>query len=182
MEEKEYLDKLEQRITEGLLMICTGLGKLENQLLASEDIDSKWEELAQPYMADAVKEIAKYPTVSLGWMMYVGMAVAHFWDEDWQTYNGIEDLYAYIRNKRGFDCLDEYVRETVLGMKDKEYDNTEELVRQCATMVLTHIRREQVEPQSPMAFHIYVRGIHALYVVGAAVEMKRLGYKMEGMC
>ena len=188
MEEKEYLDNYEQRLTAELLKVCTQQGKLAGQLLPSPDLDDKWEEVAQPYMGDAIKEIAKYPTVALGWMMYVGMAVAHYWDVDWEVYGKIENLYEYIRDKRGFDEMDEYVRETVLGFRPdakpaegqpmNEYDGTEELVRMLSTICLTQIRREQIEPQSPMAFRVYVRSIHALYVIGASVELYRLGYKM----
>jgi hypothetical protein len=75
MEEKEYLDKYEQSLTMELLKVCTQQGRLAGQLLPSPDLDEKWEQVAQPYMGDAIKEIAKYPTVALGWMMYVGMAV-----------------------------------------------------------------------------------------------------------
>ena len=188
MEEKEYLDKYEQNLTKELLRVCTQQGKLAGQLLPSPDLDDKWEEVAQPYMGDAIKEIAKYPTVALGWMMYVGMAVAHYWDVDWEVYGKIENLYEYIRDKRGFDEMDEYVRESVLGFRPdaksqdgkqvNEYDEVEELVRMLSTICLTQIRREQIEPQSPMAFRVYVRSIHALYVIGASVELYRLGYKM----
>lgn len=188
MEEKEYLDRYEQGLTRELLRVCTQQGRLAGQLLPSEDLDAKWEEIAQPYMGDAVREIAAYPTVALGWMMYVGMAVAHYWDVDWALYGHMDNLYEYLRDKRGFDCMDEYIREKVLGLssKDKpaggkvmnEYDATEELVRMLSTICLTQIRREQIEPQSPMAFHVYVRTVHALYVMGASVELYRLGYKM----
>lgn len=188
MDEQVYLDKYEQRLTAELLRVCTQQGKLAGQLLPSPDLDDKWEEIAQPYMGDAIKEIAKYPTVALGWMMYLGMAVAHYWDVDWAVYGKIPGLYEYIRDKRGFDCMDEYVRETVLGFKpdanapkgqmQNDYDAIEELVRMLATICLTQIRREQIEPQSPMAFRVYVRSIHALYVIGASVELYRLGYKM----
>ncbi len=188
MEEKEYLDKYEQTLTRELLKVCTQQGYLGGQLLPSEDLDDKWQEIAQPYIGDAIKEISAYPTVSLGWMMYVGMAVAHYWDVDWALYGKIENLYEYIRDKRGFDCMDEYIREKVLGLSPNakpaegkalnEYDATEELVRMLATICLTQIRREQIEPQSPMAYHVYVRTIHVLYIIGASVELYRLGYKM----
>lgn len=183
MEQKEYLDKFEQTLIRELLKIGTQQGRLDGQLLPSPDLDDKWESLAQPYMGDAVKEIAKYPTVALGWMMYLGMAVAHYWDIDWQVYGNIENLYEYIRDKRGFDCMDEHIRETVLGIKpaDPEYSNMEEFVRICSTLCLTHIRRENVEPQSPMAFHIYVRCIHALYLIGASIVFYKAGYKMNAM-
>lgn len=181
MEQQEYLDNYEQNLTRELVKICTQQNKLAGRILPSEDLDGKWEQIANGYLADAVKEIAKYPTVALGWMMYVGMAVAHYWDEDWRIYGKVADLYAFIRDKRGFDCLDEYVREEVLGLKGEAYDRMEDFVRICATLCLTQIRREQVEPQSPMAFHIYVRSIHALYLIGTSMELYRAGYKMTAM-
>ena len=45
MEEKEYLDNYEQRLTAELLRVCTQQGKLAGQLLPSPDLDDKWEEL-----------------------------------------------------------------------------------------------------------------------------------------
>ena len=181
MEETTYLDNFEQRLVEGMVKLCTGLGYLQHNILACEDLDQKWEQLGTPYLGDAIKEIAHYPTVALGWMMYLGMAVAHYWDEDWKVYGNIENLYEHIRDKRGFDNMDEYIREEVLRLGKEAYDETEELVRQCSTMVLTNIRHEQIEPQSPMAFHAYVRAIHALYLMGISVELKRLGYQFTEM-
>lgn len=189
MEEQEYLDRYEQSLTRELLKVCTQQGRLSGQLLPSEDLDDKWQDIAQPYMGDAVKEIASYPTVALGWMAYMGMAVAHYWDLDWTLYGKMANLYEYVRDKRGFDCMDEYIREKVLGLSPgarpaegrsmNEYDAMEELVRMLSTICLTQIRREQIEPQSPMAFRVYVRTIHALYIVGASLELHRLGYKMS---
>lgn len=188
-EEKEFLDKYELGLTRELMGICTQQRLLGGRLLPSPDLDDKWESIAGEYMVDGVREIAKYPTVALGWMMYVGMAVAHYWDEDWSIFGNLDNLYAYIRDKRGFDCMDEYIRETVLRMnpKDKpssgrlfnDYQNMEELVRACSTAALNRIRREQIEPQSPLAFRVYLRSIHALYLIGASVELYRLGYKYE---
>lgn len=189
MEQQEYLDNFETTLVRELVGMSMQQGKLAGGILPSPDLDDKWEAIATPYLGDAVKEIAKYPTVALGWMMYVGMAVAHLWDEDWNLFGNLDDLYGYLRDKRGFDCMDEYIRETILRMspKDKpaegkamnEYDATEEFVRQASTLALNHIRHEQVEPQSPMAFHIFVRSIHALYLVGSSVELHRLGYKYQ---
>lgn len=188
-EEKEFLDRYELGLTRELLGICTQQQLLGGRLLPSPDLDDKWESIAGEYIVDGVREIAKYPTVALGWMMYVGMAVAHYWDEDWTIFGNLDNLYAYIRDKRGFDCMDEYIRETVLCMnpKDKpssgclfnDYQNMEELVRACSASALNRIRREQIEPQSPLAFRVYLRSIHALYIVGASVELYRLGYKYE---
>lgn len=174
----EYLDNYEQNLITELVKVCTQQNKLAGNVLPSPDLDDQWETIANTYIGDAVKEIAKYPTVALGWMMYVGMAVAHYWDDDWNIYGKIPNLYEYLRDKRGFDCLDEYVRDTVLGLQGEEYDRLEDFVRICATICLTQIRRENIEPQSPMAFHVFVRSIHALYLIGTSIELYRQGYKM----
>lgn len=41
------------------------------------------------------------------------------------------------------------------------------------------IRHEQIEPQSPMAFHVFARACCTMFRIGAAIELKRLGYKFE---
>ena len=180
MQQEEYLNQFEFRLVKELVKVASQQNRLSGNLLPSPDLDAKWEEIAQPYIADAVKEIATYPSVALGWMMYVGMAVAHLWDIDWAVYGGIKGLYEYLRDKRGFDCLDEYIRETTLGIRptEAEYTKLEDLVRMSATICQTHIRREGIEPQSPIAFHVFVRAIHALYLVGASIELHKLGYKI----
>ena len=71
------------------------------------------------------------------------------------------------------------VRGDVLTLDGESYDEMEELVRKTSSMVLSHIRHEQIEPQSPMAFHVFARSIRVLYKIGAAVELKNLGYKFE---
>lgn len=181
MQQEEYLNQFELNLTRTLIEVLTQQNRLSGTLLPSPDLDDKWEAIAEPYIADAVKEIASYPTVALGWMMYVGMAVAHLWDIDWSVDGNIDHLYEYLRDKRGFDRLDEYIRETTLGIRptEPEYTRLEELVRMSATICLTQIRREGIEPQSPMAFHVFVRATHALYLVGASIELYKLGYKMS---
>lgn len=88
-EEKEFLDRYELGLTRELLGICTQQQLLGGRLLPSPDLDDKWESIAGEYIVDGVREIAKYPTVALGWMMYVGMAVAHYWDEDWTIFGNL---------------------------------------------------------------------------------------------
>ena len=82
-------------------------------------------------------------------MMYVGMGLAHLWDSEWERIAAGTDLYALLRDPRGFDCLDEEVRESVLGFErdDTAYRECEDLVRACAQCALDRIRREQIEPQ-----------------------------------
>ncbi len=116
---------------------------------------------------EGMREFQDFPSASLGWMMYIGMAVAKMWDTEWevmeqreqsdaridsaesrqnstegQIYSKIEDLYAYMRDKRGYDQMDEYISEEVNG---------------------------------------YVACLHQLYLMGAAVQLKRMGYHMTKM-
>lgn len=179
MEQKEYLDKFEETLQQNLLRMCTDWKALEGQWLSTPDIDDKWKDLAPSYVADAMKEIHNYPLVAMGWAMYVGMGVAQYWEEEWSVYDKVPNLYEYIRDKRGFDYLDEVVRVDILCLRDEAYTRCEELVRSCAQHTLDAIRHEQIEPASPMAFYAYTRCVKVMYKLGAAVQLKAMGYKFE---
>lgn len=177
----QYIDKYEQALKEGLHTFLKAKEEVDEMLPDAPDIEERWEVLAQSYLQDGVREFAGYPTVSLGWMMYVGMSVAALWDDDWEVYSKIDDLYVYMRDKRGYDNMDEYIREEILCLKDDAYEETERLVNDCATMTLRRLQHEGFEPGSPLAFHAYVRSLHQLYLMGAAVQLRRMGYHMERM-
>ncbi len=179
MEQQEYIKKYESDLMQHLLRMLTSMELLDGQLLESPDITDKWEEIGPAYVADAVKEIAAYPSVSLGWAMYLGMAVARYWDDDWEIYGKVPNLYEHIRNKRGFDYMDEVVRGEILMLKDEAFDRMEKVVQSCAQQALSMIRHEQIAPQSPLAFHVYAASVLTLYKLGAAIELKSLGYKFE---
>lgn len=174
----EYLNAYEQRLMQDVLRLCRDLKLLDNRLLETPDITDKWHDMAPEYVADAIKEFAKYPTVSLGWAMYIGMAVARYWDDDWAIYAALPNLYLHIRDKRGFDYLDEVVRGDILGLKGEAFLTCEDQVRSCAQLVLDQMRHEQIEPGSVMAFHVFARSIKVLYKIGAAVELRQLGYNL----
>ena len=78
------------------------------------DVEEKWPVIAEAYLPDGAREFANYPVASLGWMMFVSMAVTKFWDEDWEKYSQVENLYLMLRDKRGYDNLDEYILDEVL--------------------------------------------------------------------
>ena len=80
-----------------------------------------FEEIVKAYIPDGIREFQDYPSASLGWMMYIGMAVTKMWDTEWEIYSKIEDLYAYMRDKRGYDSMDEYIREEVLLLQGIDY-------------------------------------------------------------
>lgn len=177
--QEEYINQYEQNLMQQMLRLATSMGLLEGQLLESPDITEKWDQLANSYIADAVKEIAQYPSVSLGWAMYLGMGIARFWDDAWETYSKVGNLYEYIRDRRGFDYMDEVVRGEILHLEGEDFDRMEKHVQAFAKQVLAQIRHEQIEPQSPLAYYIYVRSVTVLYKLGAAIELKTLGYKFE---
>lgn len=174
-----YLNEYEAHLQEDLLRLSTSYKMLEGVLLATDDIDEHWKQLAPEYIADAVEQIKDYPTVSLAWATYLGMAVAYGWDADWETYRTLP--YTSFYGKSGFDDMDEHILQDLLGLT-LETDETlqlEAMVRRCAQAALTMIRHEQIPPQSPMAFHVFARSVKVLFRVGAAFQLKRMGYKFE---
>ncbi|MCQ2296625.1 MAG: hypothetical protein MJZ45_04415 [Bacteroidales bacterium] len=168
----------EERIKDNLYHYLLGMGEVDEQLPEAIDLEERWPAIGQSYLADGVREFDKYPTASLGWMMYIGMGMAKYWDDDWGLYSKVEDLYLFMRDKGGYDLLDEYVRGPLLGLKQPEYDNTETLVQECAERTYSMYLHEQLEPGSEAAFRGYVICLHQLYLMGAAVQLKRMGYKM----
>lgn len=181
MDQSEYLDNYEKNLLDSLENICRTDNYLSGRLQSTPDIIEKWDSMSPSYIKDALHEINDYPTVALGWAMYVGMGVAHYWDLDWSIYGRHENLYEHLRDKRGFDYLDEVVRGEILGLSGGDYNKCEDFVRKCAQFVQNKIRHEQIEPSSVLAFYIFTRSVYVLYQIGAAVELNRLGYRMEKM-
>ena len=179
MEEKEYFDQFEAKMQMELLKLCTSKGKLEGTLLSSEDIDERWKEYAPHYMADSVSQINQYPAAAMAWAGYVGMAVAHRWDEDWTTY--VNEPYEKLHGKEGFDDMDEHILQNILGLELESEAATaiEDTMRSCAHMAISLIRHEQIEAQSTKAFYVFARTTRAMFRIGAALELHRLGYKFE---
>lgn len=170
---------MENIIKDDLYKYLRSQGELDERMPDAPDIEEKWEEIVQAYLPDGVREYTQYPNVSLGWMMYTGMAVASFWDKDWDTYGMLDNIYTYIRDKRSFDYLDEFVREEVLGLKEKPYDDMEKLVGECAARTNSLLRHQPIEPGTKQAFDAYLAALHQMYLMGAAIWLKRMGYRME---
>lgn len=173
------MTKFEQTIHDDLHRYLMVEGRLEQMLPDAPDIKDKWEEVGQAYLPDGVREFNGYPVVSLGWMMYVGMAVAQMWDEDWQRYSSLDNIYTHLRDQRGYDNMDEYIREEVLHLSGDDYKATEDLVGECAARTHSNLRHGGFEPGTRPAFQAYVACLHQLYLMGAAVQLKTLGYVMK---
>lgn len=180
-EKREYFNKYIENLTELLVKQCTEKGYLDGQLLIVEELEEKWQEMAPEYMVNAVPEIKDYPTVAIAWAGYIGMGAAALWDKEWDKYKEMADFYQAFVAPRGFDQMDEYIAEEMLGLKldSEEYKGIENMMRTCAQSALTMIRRENIEPQSVDAFHIYAFTVKVFFKLGVSMELKRLGYKYE---
>ncbi len=154
---------------------------VDEHLPETPDIEELWAKIGEAYLPDGVREFQSYPSVSLGWIMYVGMAIAKYWDVDWEVYSKVDNLYQYMLQKTDFDHLDDYIRETVLGLNATKAAELEQLVRGAAELVNDRIRHLGIEPGTEMAFRAFVAAIHQMYLMGAAVQLKTMGYHMTKM-
>ena len=179
MEQIEYFDTFENNLITELLRLCTSHKMLEGTLLSSEDLDERWKEYAPEYMADAVPQLHSFPAAAIAWAGYVGMAVAHRWDDNWEAY--VTEPYEKLHGEQGFDDMDEHIVQNILGLAldSEEANKIEEMMRRAANTAITFIRREEVEAQTTKAFYIFARATRVLFRIGAAMELHRLGYKFE---
>ena len=180
MDESEYLSAYEQRLQDSLVRLCTAHGMMDGQLLENDDIDFKFTDtLAKPYLTDAVREYRQYPEAALAWAGYLGMAIAKFWDVDWQTYQQVS--YADLQGPHGFDDMDERITAQVLGYElySEQARRIADMLSACATEALSTLRHEHIEPQSPRAYYSFARTVQVLYRIGASIELFLLGYRLE---
>ncbi|MBR4230154.1 MAG: hypothetical protein IKR83_05530 [Bacteroidales bacterium] len=172
-------DKFEDKIHRDLKQYLVGIGEIDERLPECPDVTDRWESIGSSYIPDGAREYRDYPVASIGWMMYIGMAIAKLWDDEWTIYSQIEDLYIYLRDKRGYDALDEYISEDVLMLRGKASDDLGDIVSECATRVNHCMMREQIEPGTKEAFEAYVACLRQMYLFGAAIQLHRMGYHME---
>ena len=183
MNNVEFYDQYEERLTKVLVDLCTSKGFLSGQLYMIDELDEKWTQLAPNYMADAVAEVNEYPSVAIAWAAYLGMGLTAIWDTVWSDYKDIENLYDKFREQRGFDALDEYVLEELLSLElESDMANSiENVLRSCAHLAISMIRKEETEPQTATSFYILASTVKVLFKIGVSIELKLLGYKYEKM-
>ena len=172
------MEQFEEKLRQDLHQFLLSVDEVDERLPECPDVEDKWEAIARAYLPDGIREFQDFPSASLGWMMYIGMALAKMWDTEWEIYSKIDDVYAYMRGKRGYDGLDEYIREEVLLLAGADYVGLEKLVGECASRVYNALRRQNIEPGTREAFNAYVACLHQLYLMGVGVQLKRMGYHM----
>lgn len=151
---------------------------VDERLPECPDVEGKWPPIAEAYLPDGAREFSNYPVASLGWMMFIAMAVTKFWDVDWEKYDKIEDLYLYLSDQRGYDNLDEYILDEVLDLHGADAEQMQELVGDCAERVKRDLYALDVEPGTVDAFKAYVTCLQVMYRMGMAVQLKAMGYHM----
>ena len=177
-QQHDILNRYEESLRKTLTERLSSTGWLDGRFLEVEELNEKWRSSAPSYMADAVPEIAKYPLVAIAWAMYEGMGAAVLWDKEWSRYENIEDFHAMFTEPRGFDCMDEYITEILLchPLGSEAAEKLEDMVRSTAEAAQLLIRKEGIEAQSVMAFHIFARTTKVMFEAGVSVQLRRMGY------
>lgn len=171
----------EQNLLKDLYSYLKLMGEVDDMMPDAPDIEERWVPSLNTYMPDGIREFQNYPLTSIGWMMYVGMAIAQLWDLDWEKYSQVEDLYTMLRDVRGYDEMDEYITEAILKLDVKRADELTKLVGNCAARTYNYMMRQGVEPGTAEALQAYVSCLHQMYLMGACVQLHRLGYHMVKM-
>ncbi|MDE6824635.1 MAG: hypothetical protein K2J27_07905 [Duncaniella sp.] len=177
-EATELVGKFEKKVREDLISFLQKKEALDAHVPECPDVEEKWGEIARSYMPDGAREFKDYPVVSLGWMMLIGMAMAYYWDTDWEKYSKKTDIYEELRDKKGYDNMDETVVEGLLGYTGEAAEKITELVAECASRVYGLLNHEHVEPGTEAALGCYIAALNQLYLVGMAMELNALGYHM----
>lgn len=178
---KETVALFEDKVRENLVSFLQHKGVLDMRLPECPDVEERWGEIAREYLPDGAREFQNYPVVSLGWMMFVGMAMARYWDVDWLMYSQRHDLYAGMRDIRGYDNMDEAIVEEVLGYSGDDTERISSLAAECASRVYSLLTHEHVEPGTEAALGCYIAALHQLYLAGMMIELNALGYHMSPM-
>lgn len=174
----EELDRFEKTLEEGLVKICSMAG-LADEVMMSPDIDGKWNEFIKDYVADAVMNFNEYPDAAVGFAAFLGMAVAHHWDSDWQA-NRLNTYKKYY-GKRGFDDMDDHITGDILNLTLEESLKISGTINNCVQAALGLIRHEGIEAQTVTGFYALARCYSVLFRIGVSIELKRLGYKKQSI-
>ncbi len=176
-EEKDEV-AIEQKFHDDLYRYLVSADMVDRRLPEAPDIESHWAQIGESYLPDAVREFNAYPTVSLGWAMFIGMAVARYWDDDWNLYSKVPDLYKYLRDRIDFDHMDDYICVNVLLLGTEQHQALSKVVGECASRTYNLLCHLHIEPGTPEAFRAFVGALRQMYLMGAAIQLKAMGYHM----
>ena len=77
--------------------------------------------------------------------------------------------------------MDEHIVQNILGLKldSAEAKQIMNILLCCAQKASTFIQHEHIEAQTVKAFHIFARTVKVMFRIGAALHLRRLGYKFH---
>lgn len=169
------LDRFETILSDGLVKLCNGAGVFQGGIMSSPDFDTLWDEsYLKDYTADAVENFNAFPEAAIAWAAYLGMAVAHNWDADWNAHRN--DAYSSYYGSRGWDDMDERTVHELLHLKADWAAKIADTLDSCALATLGLIRHEGIEAQTADGFYVLVRAYTVMFRIGVTIELQRLGY------
>lgn len=175
----KYDNPVEQRFHDDLYGYLLTLDLVDERMPEASDLDDLWFKIGQSYMTDGIREYnTGYPSVALGWMMFIGMAVAMYWDVEWEVYGKVPDLYLYLRDRIDFDHMDDYILDKVLCLDADSRKKMNDAVAESASRTYNMMSHMCLEPGTAAAMRAFTAALHQMYVMGVAVELKALGYHM----
>ncbi len=175
--DKDFVKQFEEKVHNDLYEDLLKKEAVDSHLPECPDVEEKWKMICEAYLPDGIREFQEYPVTSLGWMMFMGMAMAYYWDTDWEKYANRDDYYTALRDKAGYDNFDETVTE-LLGYKGEKGEEIIAKVADCASRVYTLLTHSHIEPSTDVAFKCYVAALHQMYLMGMCIELNALGYHM----
>ena len=175
----KYDNPVEQRFHDDLYGYLRTLDLVDERMPEAPDLNDLRSKKGQSSMTDGVREYYKgYPSVALGWMMFIGMAVAMYWDVEWEVYGKVPDLYLYLRDRIDFDHMDDYILDKVLCLDADSRKKMNDAVAESASRTYNMMSHMCLEPGTAAAMRAFTAALHQMYVMGVAVELKALGYHM----
>ena len=169
----------EQIFHDDLYGYLKSMDMVDERLPEAPDLEELWPQLGQSYISDGIREYnTGYPSVALGWMMFVGMAVDKYWDVEWEIYSKVDDLYLYLRDRIDYDHMDDYILDKVLCLDAESRAKVNDVVAESASRTYSKISHMHLEEGTADAYRAFVAALHQMYLMGIAVELKLLGYHM----
>lgn len=172
---KAELAQFEQILEDGLCKMCSSAGLMDSTITLSPDIDQQWDKYIKDYVADAVENYNSFPEAAIGFAAFLGMAVAFNWDKDWDRYKNRE--YSYYYGIHGFDDMDDHILDDILKLKADQSKRVSDSIKNCAIAAINLMRHQGIQTDTAFGFFALTRCYCVMYRLGAAIELKRLGYK-----
>ena len=169
--------RIEEIFKQDLSMYLTGRQRVDEQLPDAPDIEEQWAKIGESYLlmpcassANTYRGSGMDYVCRHGHRQILGRGLGAVWQ--------VDNLYEYLRDRIDFDHMDDYILDQVLLLDENEHKATSTIVAECAARTYTLLIHQGYEPGTEAAFRGFIAALHQMYLMGAAMELKRLGYHM----